>query len=152
MNFATVILSLLAIAGLIAVGLAQRSRLREAAAWQELLQLVPSQPLTPAETQITEGPISGRITPDHRSEVGHVRLASGDVWRFAFRSHHLLRGTDSFTVFSGPAGTFRVRGDYFCCELTFDDPTAAKDSTQFLSFLRRVHSSVTPVRSNTESP
>jgi hypothetical protein len=50
-----------------------------------------------------------------RDQTGHVKLANGEVWRFAFRSHD--DGEDSYSVFTGPEGSYRVRGDYFCCEV-----------------------------------
>jgi hypothetical protein len=117
----------------------------EAAVWRDLSRSVPAQPLTPAESKNTDGPLSARLAPDD-SEVGSIRLANGDIWRFAFRSHHLIGGPDSFSVFAGPSGTFRVRGDYFCCEVQFPEDALAKDSSEFIAFLRRVHPSVEPAQ------
>ena len=122
-----------------------RTRAAESAVWRDLLQAIPAQPLTPAESQITDGPLSARLTPDN-NEAGSVRIANGDTWRFAFRSHHLVGGPDSFSVFAGPSGTFRVRGDYFCCEVQIPDDALSKDSAAFVAFLRRVHPSVEPAK------
>jgi hypothetical protein len=139
------ILTLLVAAGVATVEFIQRGRAAEAAAWRDLLHAVPTQPLTPAESFINDGPLSANFTPE-RNEVGSVRLANGDNWRFAFRSHHLLNGPDSFSVFTGPPGTFRVRGGYFCCEVQIPSDTFPKDSAEFLAFLRRVHPSVEPTQ------
>lgn len=113
--------------------------------WRELSLLVPAQALTPSEAQITNDAVFAKVTPEH-NEVGHVQLANGDIWRFAFRSHHLLDGPDSFSIFTGPLGTFRVRGAYFCCEVQFPSTPTPKDSTEFLAFLRSVHTSVEPAK------
>jgi hypothetical protein len=129
---------LLAAVGALFIG----PRIHEAAVWRQLSQRVPAQALSPAEAEITADAVSGRLTPDGVDEVGHVRLANGDIWRFAFRSHHLLHCSDSYSVFAGPAGIYRVRGDYFCCEVQFPSATMPKDSAEFLTFLRGVHNSV----------
>ena len=121
-------------------------RIHEAALWRQLSQRVPTQALSPAEAEITADAVSARLTPDGIDEVGHVRLGNGDIWRFAFRSHHLLGGSDSYSVFAGPAGIYRVRGDYFCCEVQFPSTTMPKDSAEFLTFLRRFHNSVERVK------
>jgi hypothetical protein len=140
------ILGLLAVAVLtVAAVFVQRTRAAEAAVWRELSQRVPAQALTSAEAQITNDALSARVTPEH-DEVGHVQLPNGDTWRFAFRSHHLLDGPDSFSVFTGPLGTFRVRGAYFCCEVQFPSTPTPKDSAEFLAFLRSVHNSVEPAK------
>lgn len=139
------ILGFLAVAVLIVAAVfVLRSRAAEAAVWRELSASVPAQALTPSETQIINDAVSARVTPEH-NEVGHVKLANGDTWRFAFRSHHLLDGPESFSVFTGPLGTFRVRGAYFCCEVQFSGTSTPKDSTHFLAFLRSAHDSVEPV-------
>ena len=135
------ILGFLALVSAMVAIVVHRARAAEAAAWRELTRSVPAYPLTPTESELTDGPLSARLTPD-RNEVGSIRLANGDIWRFAFRSHHLLGGPDSFSVFAGPSGTFRVRGTYFCCEVQLPAEAVSKDSAEFLTFLRRVHSSV----------
>ncbi|MCW0220260.1 MAG: hypothetical protein OJI67_18180 [Prosthecobacter sp.] len=111
----------------------------QTAVWDDLARLLPVQPLSPAEVQTTLGPIFSRA--DHDSALGHVTLANGDLWRFAFRSHHVLGTDDSFSVFAGPLGTFRLRGSYFCCEVQFPDSPMPKDSHAFLAFLQQVHTS-----------
>jgi len=123
----------------------QRTRAAEAETWQDLARSVPAQPFTPIESEITIGSVSARRTPEG-NEVGSVRLDNGDTWRFAFRSHHLIGGPDSFSVFAGPDGTFRVRGGYFCCEVQLPKEAVSKDSTEFIAFLRRVHESFEPVQ------
>ena len=139
MKITLIILTLLvAAAGAIFIG----PRLYEAAVWRQLSQRLPAEALSPAEAEITADAVSARLTPDGVDEVGHVRLANGDIWRFAFRSHHLLHGSDSYSVFAGPSGIYRVRGDYFCCEVLFPNATMPKDSAEFLTFLRRFHHSV----------
>lgn len=139
------ILALLAITAIAIFGYIRRVRAAEAAVWRDLLHLVPDQALTLAESHINDGPLSANLTPD-QNQIGSIRLANGDTWRFAFRSHHLLGGPNSFSVFAGPSGTFRVRGDYFCCEVDIPGDAVPKDSTEFVAFLRRGHPSVTPVQ------
>jgi hypothetical protein len=139
--------------GLVIVGLAAaavasyfvREHAIEAAVWTELQNSVPAQSLTPTEAQIQFGAVASRSSPSG-DQVGHVELPNGDIWRFAFRSHHTLGGPDSYSVFAGPSGTFRVRGDYFCCEVQFPGAPMPKDSGEFLALLRRVHRSVDPIR------
>lgn len=123
----------------------QRNRTAESEIWRDLARCVPAQPLTPTESKVSDGPLSARFTPQN-NEVGSIRLANGDIWCFAFRSHHLVGGPDSFSVFTGPTGTFRVRGDYFCCEVQLPGEADTKSSSDFISFLRRVHSSVEPIQ------
>jgi len=140
------ILGFLALAAVIVAGVVvYRTRAAEAAVWRDLSRVVPAQPLAPAEAQFTDGPLFAKLAPDN-NEIGSIRLNNGDTWRFAFRSHHLIGGPDSFSVFAGPSGTFRVRGDYFCCEVQFPRDTAFKDSAEFVAFLRRVHPSIKPVQ------
>lgn len=127
------------------VGFLIHASTAEAALWRKLSLRVPTQALSPTEAQIKNDGVSSKLTPE-RDEIGHVQLGNGDIWRFAFRSHHLLGGPDSFSVFSGPPGTFRVRGDYFCCEVQFPGTPIPKDSSEFLAFLRSVHKSVEPAR------
>ncbi len=134
---------LLVAAIMVAAVVRQRARDAEAAVWQGLSRAVPAHPLTPDESEITDGPLSARITSENH-EIGSIRLANGDTWRFAFRSHHSLGGPDSFSVFAGPSGTFRVRGAYFCCEVQLPDDAVSKGSTEFIAFLRRVHPAVEP--------
>ena len=43
--------------------------------------------LAEAEVEIADNGLYARGTPDN-DEFGHVQLANGDIWRFAFRSHH----------------------------------------------------------------
>jgi hypothetical protein len=140
------ILGFLALAAVIvAAGILQRSRAAEAAAWRDLFHDVPAQPLAPTATQITDGPLSAKLASNN-NEIGSIRLGNGDTWRFAFRSHHLMGGPDSFSAFAGPSGTFRVRGDYFCCEVQVPPEAVSKDSKEFVAFLRRVHPSVEPAQ------
>jgi hypothetical protein len=139
---------ILAVVAIIMIAIATfvlRGRSNETAVWQELFQHLPARPLTPAEIQITDEAVSARMTPEN-DEVGHIQLANGDIWRFAFRSHHLVGGPDSFSVFAGPPGVFRVRGDYFCCEVQLPNGPPPKDSAEFLAFLRHVHNSVEHVK------
>ncbi len=75
-------------------------------------------------------------------QVGHVSIANGDTWRFSFLSHHNLASSESLSIFKGPLGKFRVRGDYFCCEVLIPETAYMKDSDTFLNFLRTTHSSV----------
>ena len=118
-----------------------RTRAEQAPVWHALSDAVPARPLTPAEALLNSGPISSRQTHDG-TQVGSIRLANGDVWRFAFRSHHLLdrlSDLDSFSVFAGPSGTYRVRGPCFCCEVQLPADAVAKGSPEFLAFLQRSH-------------
>jgi hypothetical protein len=126
---------------------AHRARVADEAIWSDLAQHLPAPSLTTGEVSFPHDPVS--IIPDHdgaSDESGHVRLANGDLWRFAFRSHHLLDrpDLDGFAVFSGPLGTFRVRGEAFCCEVQIPKGTPSKDSTEFLAFLRRASNLVEP--------
>jgi hypothetical protein len=90
------------------------------------------------------GPVSATRTSEGDA-VGQVLLANGDIWRFAFRSHHRIGGLNSYAVFNGPLGTFRVRGDYFCCEVQFPGDAPPEDSTALVTFLKRVNNSVQQV-------
>ncbi len=137
-------LVVLCLAVLAVVGYFLRSNAVEKSIWRELSLQVPAQALTPAETRITSDAVSDGNTSGS-DQIGHVRLGNGDVWRFAFRSHHAVNGPDSFSVFAGPLGTFRVRGDAFCCEVQFPE-SATKDSAEFLAFLRRTNGSVEAVK------
>jgi len=114
-----------------------RARMADEAIWSDLAQRLPAQSLTTNEVSSPDDPVS--FIPDHDgtgNELGHVRLANGDLWRFAFRTHHVLNRPDGFAVFSGPLGTFRVRGEAFCCEVQIPKGTASRGSTEFLAFLR----------------
>ena len=68
---------------------------------------------------------------------GLCRMKSGEIWAFAFRSHHLMSGRESMTVFRGPKDTIRLVGDYFCCEvqLPFDQPDNGTDFIRQLQAL-----------------
>jgi hypothetical protein len=80
---------------------------------------------------------------DHEiTQAGYVRLANGDLWRFAFLSHHVLSDPDSKSLFDGPRGRFRVQGEYFCCEVQFPDTAQPKDSDAFLALLQQTHPTV----------
>lgn len=114
-------------------------RSAERTIWNELSSLVPAQPLAPAEIQRTFGPVVCRSS--HDSDFGHVTLPNGDIWRYAFRSHHVLGTLDSYSIFTGPSGSFRLRGSYFCCEVQLPDSPMPKDSQEFLAFLQEVHPS-----------
>jgi hypothetical protein len=118
-----------------------RAHVGEEAVWRKLTKSVPLQPLTSAEIKLTNDHVYSRDTADY-DQVGNVVLNNGDVWRFAFRSHHAIGGFDSFSVFSGPPGTFRVRGEGFCCEVEFSNEADLKDSVAFLASLRRDNDSV----------
>jgi hypothetical protein len=137
--------AILGFVAIVAAGLFFRAYAMEAAAWRALSERVPAHPLTPEETEVTFDGLSVRTITDG-DQVGHIRLANGDIWRFAFRSHHHLAGPDSFSIFSGPTGAFQVRGDYFCCEVQFPGRPVSKDSNEFLALLRSVHKSVEPAK------
>jgi hypothetical protein len=141
----TKLIIIVGLVGLAVAGFFLRIHPAEASVWRELSQRVPTQALTTNESQFIDDAIFARLTPE-QDQVGHLRLENGDIWRFAFRSHHRLGGLDSFSVFAGPPGTFRVRGDYFCCDVQFPGQSLPKDSAGFLAFLRRVNSSVEPVQ------
>lgn len=117
----------------------------EAEVWSQLHLILPAGPIAKTEAMISAGPLAARISPQG-DEIGSIQLGNGDVWRFAFRSHHRLGGNDSYSVFAGPAGTFRVKGPWFCCEVQMPDDSVPKDSAEFLAFLRRGHTFVAPVQ------
>jgi hypothetical protein len=118
---------------------------REAGLWRDLAEKVPAASVERTKARYTMDDVF--VYPsDGTDEVGYVELASGDVWRFAFRSHHRLNRFDSYSVFSGPLGTYRVRGDYFCCEVQFRREEMPKDSASFLAFLRSSHPFVAQVQ------
>ena len=137
-------------AALVSLAIVLHIRAARAGIWRDLSALVPAAPITPSEAETTDGSLMAKFTADHKSELGSIHLANGDIWRFAFRSHHLIGGPDSYSVFAGPSGTFRVRGDYFCCEVQVPPEATSKDSSEFLAFLRRVHPSVTPITGQTK--
>ena len=117
----------------------------DAVIWRDLTLIVPGSPLAATAVTITNGIVSARLSDGH-DEVGHLQLPSGDVWRFAFRSHHLIGGPESYTVLVGPLGSYRIRGDYFCCEVQFPRDATPKTSDELLSLLRTVNTSVERIR------
>ena len=106
--------------------------------WQSLENLVQGVPLAPPPELATEAGVCAGLGAAGE-QTGHVRLANGEVWRFAFRSHHLIDGEESYSVFTGPGGSYRVRGDYFCCEVEIPDDAVPKDGAEFVAFLRSEH-------------
>jgi hypothetical protein len=130
---ATAVVALLWAASVIA----RREAAREEQ-WQALENLVQGVPLAPPPELATEAGVCAGLGAAGE-QTGHVRLANGEVWRFAFRSHHLIDGEESYSVFTGPGGSYRVRGDYFCCEVEIPDDAVPKDGAEFVAFLRSEH-------------
>ena len=113
---------------------------KEVRRWDELARLLPREPLGTELVWIKNGVVVSHGTPSGH-QLGHLTLPNGDIWRFAFLSHHLNGTSDSFSIFAGPSGTYRVRGGYFCCEVQLFDPLP-KDSAEFVELLKRAHPSV----------
>lgn len=108
-----------------------------ATSWRELRQEIPSSRLyRPPEQGRSDDWVASEVLPNG-DQIGHCVLHNGDVWTWAFRSHHEIQGTRSLTLFRGPQGTFRLSGEYFCCEVLF--PFAQPDDgDQFLNELRKI--------------
>ena len=84
------LLIILSSVAILVTGVYFRDRVSEAEVWKELSQRLPSKTLTPQETHNTSDPVTTILSPDG-DQVGNVRLPNGEIWRFAFRSHHLLK-------------------------------------------------------------
>jgi hypothetical protein len=113
-----------------------RHHAAEQAIWRDVTSLVPAAPLSASSTNtLTKTDwLFGSSTGTY--EVGQVVLRDGEVWRFAFASHHVVSGPDSYTVFRSPRGTIRARGDAFCCEVEFGDHKQPADTQEFIALLR----------------
>jgi hypothetical protein len=111
-------------------------RARMEASWCAIAAQVPATPLsaTNASALPSNGWLFGFATGD--CEVGHVVLGDGEVWRFAFASHHKFTGPDSYTVFRSHESTVRVRGGGFCCEVEFGDQKQPANTQEFIALLR----------------
>lgn len=73
---------------------------------------------------------------DHDNDIGHVGFADGETWRYAFISHHMMPGTDSFSIFEGPGETWRLKGSYFCCEV-FPSEKQPRNAEEFRAMLKK---------------
>ena len=104
--------------------------------WRELTELLP------AENEVTPETEMGLYKMVNHDQSGFVRMKNGDVWRYAFRSRHLVPGDDSFTIFSGKLGTYRCWGTAFCCEVMFEEPEPSADSESFVTLLQESHKTV----------
>lgn len=104
--------------------------------WRELDAVLPG------ENEVTPTTEMGDYKIVNHDQAGFIRMKNGDVWRYAFRSHHLVPGDDGFTIFSGKLGTFRCRGTAFCCEVMFEEPEPAADSESFVTLLKESHKTV----------
>jgi hypothetical protein len=131
--------------GILAYILYQRDA--ETKIWKSLAEQVPAKALEPQDAILTIGAITTYRVTAEQDTTGHVRVANGDIWRFAFRSHHLLDGDDSYSVFAGPSGTFRMRGNRFCCEVEVPSNPPPRDSAEFLAYLRGAHDFFEPLPS-----
>jgi len=118
---------------LVVTGTWLRQREREEGRWRDITAHVPSAPLLPStkDDWIATGSSTGTY------QAGQVTLGDGDVWRFAFASHHLFAGPDSYTVFKNHRDTIRVRGGGFCCEVEFYNQKQPADAAAFVALLRR---------------
>jgi hypothetical protein len=74
---------------------------------------------------------------DNDCQIGRVDLQNHDVWYYAFASHHLVEGSDSYTVFRGKTGMIRLKGQAFCCEVDFGHRKRPADSDAFIALLRQ---------------
>jgi hypothetical protein len=114
-----------------------RHHANEEARWSDIAAQVPSIPSTASSTNAVAksewwfGSFIGMY------EVGQVVLRDGDVWRFAFASHHAFTGPDSYTVFRSHRGKIRVRGGGFYCEVEFYEQKQPADTQEFVALLRR---------------
>ena len=104
--------------------------------WRELDAVLPG------ENEVTPTTETGDYKIVNHDQSGFIRMKNGDVWRFAFRSHHSVPSDDSFTIFSGKLGTFRCRGTAFCCEVMFEEAEPAADSESFVTLLKDIHKTV----------
>ena len=115
-----------------------RSRIAREARWQSLEGEISKLPLTVTADWESQAPVSARLTPEG-DQVGHVKLGNGEIWCFAFRSHHRIEGEESYSVFIGPGGSYRVRGSHFCCGVEMADEGMPKDGAEFVAFLHKMH-------------
>ena len=102
--------------------------------WEELAAELDIISLSPTPSTSTEWLISDPA--EEADHIGLCRMKNGEVWSFAFRSHHLMRGRESMAVFRGPQDTIQLVGDYFCCEviLPFGQPVSGAE------FIRQLQS------------
>lgn len=124
--------------GLSVAGFSFRARAAVAQRWQELGDEVRSLAAVPEGEASSQELVSYSRTAAG-DQVGHVRLGNGEIWRFAFRSHHYIVGEESYAVFAGPSETYRVRGSYFCCEVELPGEAMPEDGAAFVAFLRDTH-------------
>jgi hypothetical protein len=104
--------------------------------WKELDAVLPG------ENEVTATTEMGLYKMVNHKQSGFVRMKNGDVWRYAFRSHHSVPGDDGFAIFSGKLGTYRCRGTAFCCEVMFEEDEPAADSESFVTLLKECHKTV----------
>ena len=102
--------------------------------WEELTAELDIISLPPTPSTSTEWLISDPA--GESDQIGLCRMKNGEVWSFAFRSHHLMSGSESMAVFRGPQDTIQLVGDYFCCEviLPFGQPASGAE------FIRQLQS------------
>lgn len=114
------------------------SRNRAEQRWRELIARVPVAEVPDAEITIKAGAVHMKMAPDG-VQAGHFRLADGALWRFAFLPH--AAGEEGLCVLQDAAGTWRVQGTAFCCEVALPEPPLA-DSAALLAWLRSGNSTV----------
>jgi hypothetical protein len=103
--------------------------------WSRLELAAKAKPATPEKPAPAGSWIHGGTQGEY--QVGWIELGNGEVWRFAFLSHHQLLGEDSYSVFTGPAETWRVKGSGFCCEVDFGDSALPATGDALIKLLRR---------------
>lgn len=112
------------------------SHRKEEARWRDLTARVP----TDANIErVDEARVRGWWADviDDDYQIGRVDLQNHDVWYYAFASHHLVEGSDSYTVFRGKTGVIRFKGRVFCCEIDFGERIQPADSEAFVGLLRQ---------------
>ena len=109
---------------------------REEKRWKDIVAQLPSTQVSLSHTNTLPNNqwLFGFSTNNY--EVGYVVLGDGVVWKFAFASHHLFNGPDSYTVFKSHRDTIRFKGAYFCCEVEFGEQKQPADTQEFVSLLR----------------
>lgn len=113
-----------------------KTHVDETALWNDIIAHVPSQPFTEQSPDTMTKSNWQRSSFTGKYETGQVTLGNGEVWRYAFASHHSVKGEDCYTVYRNHSDTIRVKGGGYCCELEFFGFRQPVDKQEFLTMLR----------------
>lgn len=107
----------------------------EEARWRDLTARVPAEMVNDRIKAADSREWWDGVT-DGNFQRGRVELQNHDAWYYAFASHHLVGGPDSYTVFRGKTGVIRFKGEAFCCEVDFGERKQPADTEAFIALLR----------------